>query len=55
MRGATIASVHVLRDSVARRSPSPSAFADAVTGARIDAAVRRGKFLWLLLDGGSLS
>ena len=55
VRGATVARVDVRRASVARRSPSPFAFANAVTGARIDAAVRRGKFLWLLLDDGSLA
>src|SRR6478752_3008231 len=53
--GATISAVDVRRDSVARRSPSPSAFADAITGTRIDAAVRRGKFLWLVLDDGALA
>jgi len=51
--GATIAAVEVRRDSVARRSPSPRAFVDAITGTRIDAAVRRGKFLWLVLDDGA--
>jgi formamidopyrimidine-DNA glycosylase len=53
--GATIDHVEIRRDSVARRAPSPSAFADAITGTRIDAAVRRGKFLWLLLDDGDLA
>lgn len=53
--GAIIAAVDVRRPSVARRSASPAAFVDAVAGARIDAAVRRGKFLWLLLDGGALA
>jgi formamidopyrimidine-DNA glycosylase len=53
--GATIAAVEVRRDSVARRSPSPAAFAGAITGTRIDAAVRRGKFLWLVLDDGALA
>ncbi len=53
--GATIEHVEIRRDSVARRAPSPSAFVDAITGTRIDAAVRRGKFLWLLLDGGEVA
>jgi len=54
--GATITSVQILRDSCVRRSPGgPIGFAAAVVGARIDAVVRRGKFLWLDLDGGALA
>ncbi|MGC4175027.1 bifunctional DNA-formamidopyrimidine glycosylase/DNA-(apurinic or apyrimidinic site) lyase [Demequina sp.] len=53
--GARIDHVQVFRDSCVRRAPSPHAFAAAITGSRIEAVVRRGKFLWMLLDGLDLS
>ena len=53
--GSRIESVDVRRDSCVRRSASPEAFAADISGRRIDAAVRRGKFLWLVLDGGELA
>lgn len=49
--GRTITSVAVSRDySVRRHEGGPLDFAGRLTGRRLDAAVRRGKFLWLLLD-----
>lgn len=54
--GARIAGVEILRDSCVRRAPGGAPeFAATVTGASIDAVVRRGKFLWLLLDAGALA
>ncbi|GMA25383.1 formamidopyrimidine-DNA glycosylase [Luteimicrobium album] len=48
--GARVASVEVLRDySVRHQDGGPEAFVAALTGARLDAAARRGKFLWLEL------
>ena len=50
--GARVASVEVLRDySVRHQAGGPEAFAAALAGARLDAAARRGKFLWLELSG----
>src|SRR6188474_3581033 len=54
--GARIASVEIRRDSCVRRTRGgPAEFAATVTGTSIDAVVRRGKFLWLSLDGGALA
>jgi formamidopyrimidine-DNA glycosylase len=51
--GATITSVEVLHPRPVRRDPrGPQGFADALAGRRIDAARRRGKYLWLPLDNG---
>jgi formamidopyrimidine-DNA glycosylase len=51
--GATVTSVEVLHPRPVRRDPSgPSGFAAALTGRRIEAARRRGKYLWLPLDNG---
>jgi formamidopyrimidine-DNA glycosylase len=49
--GRTVADVEVRRDySVRRHVGGPLDFAGRLRGRRLDAAVRRGKFLWLLLD-----
>jgi len=49
--GATIDSVTVLRDSCVRHQGGGGAeFEMALTGAALGAVVRRGKFLWFLLD-----
>ena len=51
--GATIARVDVLHPRPVRRDPrGPAGFAAALTGRRVDAARRRGKYLWLPLDSG---
>jgi formamidopyrimidine-DNA glycosylase len=51
--GATITRVEVLHERSVRRDPrGPSGFAEALTGRRIEAARRRGKYLWLPLDNG---
>ncbi|WP_421740987.1 bifunctional DNA-formamidopyrimidine glycosylase/DNA-(apurinic or apyrimidinic site) lyase [Cellulomonas sp.] len=51
--GRTVTSVEVRRDySVRRHVDGPLDFAGRLRGRRLDAAVRRGKFLWLLLDEG---
>ena len=51
--GATISAVEVLHPRPVRRDPrGPAGFADALTGRRIEAARRRGKYLWLPLDNG---
>jgi formamidopyrimidine-DNA glycosylase len=51
--GATISSVEVLHPRPVRRDPrGPAGFAAALTGRRIEAARRRGKYLWLPLDNG---
>jgi len=52
--GARVASVEVLRDySVRHQDGGAETFVAALTGARLDAAARRGKFLWLeLADPG---
>lgn len=52
--GRTVTSVDVRRDySVRRHDAGPADFAARLTGRRLEAAVRRGKFLWLLLDEGA--
>ncbi|GAA4367482.1 bifunctional DNA-formamidopyrimidine glycosylase/DNA-(apurinic or apyrimidinic site) lyase [Nocardioides caricicola] len=51
--GATISHVDVLHPRPVRRDPGgPAGFAAALTGRRIEAARRRGKYLWLPLDNG---
>ena len=51
--GATITRVDVLHPRPVRRDPrGPSGFAAALAGRRIQAARRRGKYLWLPLDNG---
>ncbi|QCB93200.1 bifunctional DNA-formamidopyrimidine glycosylase/DNA-(apurinic or apyrimidinic site) lyase [Cellulomonas shaoxiangyii] len=51
--GRTVVDVTVHRDySVRRHDGGPGDFAARLRGRRLDAAVRRGKFLWLLLDEG---
>lgn len=51
--GRTVTAVEVRRDySVRRHVDGPLDFAGRLRGRRLDAAVRRGKFLWLLLDEG---
>jgi formamidopyrimidine-DNA glycosylase len=51
--GATITRVDVLHTRPVRRDPrGPTGFALALTGRRIVAARRRGKYLWLPLDNG---
>ena len=49
--GATVTSVTVLRDSCVRRMPGGAAeFSAALTGRRLRAVARRGKYLWMPLD-----
>ena len=51
--GATITSVEVLHPRPVRRDVrGPDGFAAALTGRRVEAAHRRGKYLWLPLDNG---
>lgn len=51
--GATIVAVTVRRESCVRLHGGGAAeFALGLADARVEAVVRRGKFLWLLLDGG---
>ncbi len=51
--GATITRVDVLHPRPVRRDlRGPAGFAQALTGRRIEAARRRGKYLWLPLDNG---
>jgi formamidopyrimidine-DNA glycosylase len=51
--GATVTSVEVLdARALTRHDAASGDFEALVTGARIEAAVRRGKFLWLPLAGG---
>jgi len=51
--GHTVESVQVLHPrSVRRHLIGPADFADRLTGRRIVAARRRGKYLWLPLDSG---
>ncbi|MFD6175458.1 MULTISPECIES: bifunctional DNA-formamidopyrimidine glycosylase/DNA-(apurinic or apyrimidinic site) lyase [unclassified Isoptericola] len=48
--GAVVRDVEVFRDySVRRQDGGPAGFVDQLRGRRLDAAVRRGKFLWLPL------
>jgi len=51
--GATFVSVEVLHPRPVRRDPrGPSGFVTALTGRRVEAARRRGKYFWLPLDNG---
>jgi formamidopyrimidine-DNA glycosylase len=51
--GSTITRVDVLHPRPVRRDPrGPDGFAAALAGRRIEAARRRGKYLWLPLDNG---
>ena len=51
--GATITAVDVRHPRPVRRDPrGPAGFAAALTGRRIEAVRRRGKYLWLPLDNG---
>ena len=51
--GATLTSVEVLHPRPVRRDPrGPGGFAIALTGRRVEAARRRGKYFWLALDNG---
>ncbi len=51
--GSTITRVDVLHPRPVRRDPGgPDGFALALTGRRIEAARRRGKYLWIPLDNG---
>ncbi|UZN01850.1 bifunctional DNA-formamidopyrimidine glycosylase/DNA-(apurinic or apyrimidinic site) lyase [Cellulomonas sp. S1-8] len=51
--GRTVTAVEVRRDySVRRHEAGPLDLAARLTGRRLEAAVRRGKFLWFLLDEG---
>jgi formamidopyrimidine-DNA glycosylase len=51
--GARITSVEVLHPRPVRRDlRGPAGFAEALAGRRIEAARRRGKYLWLPLDNG---
>jgi formamidopyrimidine-DNA glycosylase len=50
--GAAVRDVEVFRDySVRRHDGGPSGFADQLRGRRLAEAARRGKFLWLPLEG----
>ena len=50
---ATITAVEVLHPRPVRRDPrGPAGFAAALVGRRVEAARRRGKYLWLPLDNG---
>jgi formamidopyrimidine-DNA glycosylase len=52
--GRSIDSVTVLHPRPVRRDPrGPAGFAAGLTGRRIEAARRRGKYLWLPLDDGN--
>jgi formamidopyrimidine-DNA glycosylase len=49
--GRTVSEVEVRREySVRRHNQGPLDFAGRLTGRHLEAAVRRGKFLWLVLD-----
>jgi formamidopyrimidine-DNA glycosylase len=51
--GSSVTRVEVLHPRPVRRDPrGPAGFAAALTGRRIEAARRRGKYLWLPLDNG---
>lgn len=51
--GATVESVAVYDERSLRRHPGPSEdFVDRLTGRRMLAPERRGKFMWIPLDGG---
>jgi formamidopyrimidine-DNA glycosylase len=52
--GRTISSVEIFGDRTLRRyPPGPAEFTARLVGRRIEAARRRGKFLWLPLDDGA--
>jgi len=52
--GATVESVAVYDERSLRRHPGPSEdFVDRLTGRRMLAPERRGKFMWIPLDGGT--
>ncbi|HWU20514.1 MAG TPA: DNA-formamidopyrimidine glycosylase family protein, partial [Nocardioides sp.] len=52
--GSTIARVDVLHERPVRRhATGASGFAADLTGRRVEAARRRGKYLWLPLDDGN--
>lgn len=54
VRGWTVAAVEVRRDSAVRRHVGgPEDFAGRLAGRTLTAVVRRGKFLWVLLDDAS--
>lgn len=51
--GARLTTVDVLHPRPVRRDPrGPAGFAAALTGRRVEAARRRGKYFWLPLDSG---
>jgi len=51
--GSTLGAVEVLHPRPVRRDPrGPVGFEAALTGRRVEAARRRGKYLWLPLDNG---
>ena len=51
--GHTLTAVDVLHPRPVRRDPhGPSGFAAALTGRRVETALRRGKYFWLALDNG---
>jgi formamidopyrimidine-DNA glycosylase len=51
--GAIVAGVEIFDErSLRRHQPAAGSFTDQLSGRRILAAVRRGKFLWLPLDSG---
>ena len=51
--GATLDRVEVLHPRPVRRDPrGPTGFAAALTGRRVVAVRRRGKYFWLALDNG---
>ncbi len=51
--GARLGAVEVLHPRPVRRDPrGPAGFATALTGRRVEAARRRGKYFWLPLDNG---
>ena len=53
MVGRTLGPVQVLHPRPLRRDPrGPEGFAAALAGRHVEAARRRGKYLWLALDGG---
>ncbi|WP_086825508.1 bifunctional DNA-formamidopyrimidine glycosylase/DNA-(apurinic or apyrimidinic site) lyase [Allokutzneria sp. NRRL B-24872] len=52
--GRTVAEVEVLHPRAVRRHvPGPVDFATRLSGRRFDAACRRGKYLWIELDGAA--
>ncbi len=52
--GARLSAVEVLHPRPVRRDPrGPAGFVTALTGRRVEAARRRGKYFWLPLDDGS--